>query len=110
MGTSIAPPDTFETDSSRLRSAADISKLITPRDDSELGRLLRDSFDIFARQFEPSESMDIVSKGDPAQKIPPLHGRLTFIYHDENDRERQSASARSSTPTLSRFRHAYGRH
>jgi hypothetical protein len=87
-GTTIVPPDRFETDSSRLRGAADISKLITPRDDSELGRLLRDSFDLFARQFEPSESMDIVSKGDPAQKIPPLHGRLTFTYHEENDRER----------------------
>src|SRR5262249_31910725 len=31
---------------------------------------------------------DVESKGDPAQKIPPLHGRLTFTYHHENDRER----------------------
>jgi len=78
----------FEADVARLWAAAETDQLIAPGDDSELGHLLQDAIDLFARQFEPSDAMDIASKGDPAKKIPPLHGRLTFTYHDDKDRER----------------------
>ncbi len=57
-------------------------------DDVASGRLLRDAFDLYALETVPEESVDIASKGDPEQKIPPLHGRLTFTFHAENDRER----------------------
>ncbi|WP_237477659.1 helicase HerA domain-containing protein [Lichenibacterium dinghuense] len=57
-------------------------------EDAPLGRLLRDAFDLYALETPPREDTDIASKGDPEQRIPPLHGRLTFTYHAENDRER----------------------
>jgi hypothetical protein len=72
----------------RLGEVSDIAKLIKSGDDSEFGRLLRDVVDIYTQQIDPDETVDVVSKGDPAQKIPPLHARLTFTYHRQNDRER----------------------
>ena len=71
----------------RLGEASNIAELIKSGDDSEFGRLLRDVVDIYAQQIVPDEAIDVVSKGDRAQKIPPLHARLTFTYHDKNDRE-----------------------
>jgi hypothetical protein len=84
----VAHAGPLDSELSRLREAAKIGELIKPGDDGDFGRLLRCAFDLFARQFGPDERIDIASKGDPAQKIPPLHGRLTFTYHNENDRER----------------------
>jgi hypothetical protein len=87
---SVAPAassSTLETDLSRLREIADLGGLAAPGDDGEFGGLLRDVFDLFALQFEPNGSTDVASKPDPAQKNPPLHGRLTFTHHAENDRE-----------------------
>src|SRR5438552_55111 len=80
-GPPVAPPSTLESDFVRLRETAEISELIRPADDSEFGRLLRDVLDLYAQQIDADEMIDVVSKGDPAQKIPPLHGRLTFTYH-----------------------------
>ena len=57
-------------------------------DDAALGRLLRDAFDLYALETAPEENVDVASKGDPEQRIPPLHGRLTFTFHAESDRER----------------------
>ncbi len=57
-------------------------------EDAPLGRLLRDAFDLYALETPLHRDVDIASKGDPEQKIPPLHGRLTFTYRAENDRER----------------------
>ncbi len=57
-------------------------------EDAPLGRLLRDAFDLYAMETPPRDDTDVASKGDPEQRIPPLHGRLTFTYHAENDRER----------------------
>ena len=67
---------------------ADLTGLIAAGDDVEFGRLLRDVLELYVRQIEPTEAVDVVSKGHPAQKIPPLHGRLTFVYHEQDDRER----------------------
>jgi hypothetical protein len=71
----------------QARRIATIDGLLDTKDEDDLGRLLRDIFDLYARQITPRETIDIESKGDPAQKMPPLHGRLTFTHHDENDRE-----------------------
>jgi hypothetical protein len=78
----------LDAELARLGAAADLAGLIHASDDAELGRLLRDMLDSYVRQIEPTEAIDVVSKGHPAQRIPPLHGRLTFIYHEQNDRER----------------------
>ena len=81
-------PNSFPTDLVRLRQAADIDRMIAAADDSALGQLLVDAFDLHVRQLDPDEAVDVESKADPAKKIPPLHGRLTFTYHAESDRER----------------------
>ncbi|MBZ0146395.1 MAG: AAA family ATPase, partial [Pseudorhodoplanes sp.] len=77
----------FDSSYLHFRQTADVGSLITAGDDDLFGRLLREVFDLYTQQIDPDESIDVVSKGDPAQRIPPLHGRLTFTYHNENDRE-----------------------
>lgn len=83
-----ATSNSFAADLTRLRQAADIDGMIAAGDDSALGQLLVDAFDLYVRQLDPDEAVDVESKADPAKKIPPLHGRLTFTYHRESDRER----------------------
>jgi hypothetical protein len=72
----------------RLGEVSDIAGLIKSGDDSDFGQLLRDVVYIYAQQIDSDGTMDVVTKSDPAQKIPPLHVRLTFTYHNQNDRER----------------------
>nr|WP_042669361.1 DUF87 domain-containing protein [Methylobacterium sp. B34] len=57
-------------------------------EDTWLGQLLRDTFDLYALEDDPDDTLDVASKGEPDQRIPPLHGRLIYIHRDENDRER----------------------
>ena len=88
--TGASPPPqpadgTFDLDAAERRAEVPDP---TDTDDAALGRLLRDAFDLYAMEFPPDERIDIASKGHPEQRIPPLHGRLTFTYHAENDRER----------------------
>ncbi len=64
------------------------AKILNTEDDSEFGRFLREIFELYATEIDPDETIDIICKGDPAQNTPPLHGRLTFTYHAESDRER----------------------
>lgn len=80
--------DGFAQELRQLSAAAEIDDLIVADDDGKLAGLLREVFDLYAREFEPNEVVDLESRGDPAQRVPPLHGRLTFTYHDQNDRER----------------------
>jgi hypothetical protein len=82
------PEGSLSTKLQSNRETADLTGLITPNDDEDMGRLLSDVFDLYVRQLDSNESVDVESRGDPAQRIPPLHGRVTFTYHDENDRER----------------------
>ncbi|MFE1601687.1 helicase HerA domain-containing protein [Methylobacterium sp. ID0610] len=84
--TTVTGPQDPGFDLAAARKAADITGLLD--EDGALGPLLRDAFDLYALQAEPEDEVDIVNKGDPDQRIPPLHGRLTFIFHAENDRER----------------------
>ncbi|KNY19525.1 ATP-binding protein [Methylobacterium sp. ARG-1] len=74
----------FDLDAARTRAALD--GLLD--DEGGLGDLLRAAFDLYALEDDPEDALDVASKGEPEQRIPPLHGRLTFIHRDENDRER----------------------
>ncbi|SFI46178.1 ATP-binding protein [Methylobacterium brachiatum] len=74
----------FDLDAARTR--AGIDGLLD--DEGGLGDLLRAAFDLYALEDDPEDALDVASKGEPEQRIPPLHGRLTFIHRDENDRER----------------------
>lgn len=82
----VEPPlETF--DLAAEKRAAEIGGLLAD-DENTLGELLRSAFDLYAIEDDPDDAIDIASKGEPEQRIPPLHGRLTFIYRNENDRER----------------------
>jgi Helicase HerA, central domain len=76
-----------EFDLPKASAAADIAG-IRSDEDRWLGQLLRDVFDLYALEDDPDDSLDVASKGEPDQRIPPLHGRLIFIHRDQNDRER----------------------
>lgn len=76
-----------EFDLAATSAQADIAG-IRSDDDAWLGQLLRDVFDLYALEDDPDDDLDVASKGEPDQRIPPLHGRLIFIHHDQNDRER----------------------
>ncbi|WP_158808954.1 ATP-binding protein [Beijerinckia sp. L45] len=81
------PSSSYDSDLGRARIDAKTDGLLDPKDDGAIGRLLRDVFDLYARQIVPRKAIDVESQGDQAQKMPPLHGRLTFTFRDENDRE-----------------------
>ncbi|MET7242753.1 ATP-binding protein [Methylobacterium sp. EM32] len=74
-------------DLDKARRNADISGILDD-EDAGLGELLRTAFDLYALEDDPHDAVDVVSKGEPEQRLPPLHGRLTFLHRDENDRER----------------------
>jgi hypothetical protein len=42
---------------------------------------------IYKRHLSPPDDVDVVVQPDPDQKRPSLHGRLTFIFRGEGDRE-----------------------
>ncbi|MBV6489210.1 MAG: DUF853 family protein [Pseudorhodoplanes sp.] len=81
-------PDNFDIEFGQLQQTLQVGIPALFADDGELGKLLRDTFDIYANQIEPDESFTVESRGDPARRLPPLDGRLTFTNHAENDRER----------------------
>lgn len=83
------PPDAASLDEALVASTrtGTIDGLLDDKDDGKLGMLLRDAFDLYAKQIAPHEDYDYVSKADPAQRTPPLHGRLTCIDHIKNDSE-----------------------
>ena len=78
----------FDSDFELLSSSADLAGLIDDSNDGALGTLLRDAFDLYAKQIPSRKDYDVISQSDPVQRTPPLHGRLTFIDHGENDRDR----------------------
>ncbi|QRE77450.1 helicase HerA domain-containing protein [Methylobacterium aquaticum] len=83
------PPPTQEPifDLDEAWRNADLTGLLDD-EDAGLGELLRAAFDLYALEDDPHDAVDVVSKGEPEQRLPPLHGRLTFLHRDENDRER----------------------
>ncbi|CAM2768686.1 helicase HerA domain-containing protein [Methylobacterium mesophilicum] len=82
-----APPEEAGFDLAAACRAADIAG-IRSDEDTWLGQLLRDTFDLYALEDDPDDTLDVASKGEADQRIPPLHGRLIYIHRDENDRER----------------------
>ena len=83
----VETPPIAEFDLAFATKRVDISG-IRGDEDAWLGQLLRDTFDLYALEDDPDDDLDVASKGEPDQKIPPLHGRMIFIHREENDRER----------------------
>ncbi|MEA2983974.1 MAG: hypothetical protein QOD94_228 [Alphaproteobacteria bacterium] len=84
----LTPPNGFREQFLALTGAASLDGMFNDKDDGKLGTLLRDAFDLYAKQIAPHDDYDVESRSDPVQKTPPLHGRLAFTDHRANDRER----------------------
>ena len=69
-----------------LKTAA-IEGLLDQSNEDKLRDLFTDTLKIYARHLNPPEHIDVVVQPDPDQKRPSLHGRLTFIFRNEGDRE-----------------------
>jgi hypothetical protein len=100
----------FDVRFSAAATTADLNGLLDEKDDSKLGMLLRDAFDLYAKQIPPHDDYEVVPKIDPGQKTPPLHVRLTFVDHRANDRERhfcfRALQHSNAVALCSRFRAA----
>jgi hypothetical protein len=71
------------------RQRAAISDLAAEADDgARLGRCLRETLEIYAAQLALPESADVVIAALANNNNPPLHARLTFIFHDQNELEK----------------------
>ena len=89
IGPVITPPSyPLDSELAKLSKTIDLSGFLDDKDDGNLGMLLRNAFDLYAKQIPVHEDYDVVCKADPAQKTPPLHGRLSFIDHRNNDSEK----------------------
>jgi hypothetical protein len=100
----------FDEKFSAAAAAADLNGLLDEKDDGKLGELLRDAFDLYAKQIPHDDNYEVVSKADPAQKTPPLHGRLIFVDHRADDHERhfcfRALQHSNAVALCSRFRAA----
>ncbi len=83
IGSSSDLDDMYE----RELRAASVDGLLDPANEDRLYAILARTLCIYARQLELPDDIDVVSQRDPDQRRPSLHGRLTFIFRSEADRE-----------------------
>jgi hypothetical protein len=72
---------------SRELETASVDGLLDPANEDRLYAILADTLNVYARQLDLPGDIDVVSQRDPDQRRPALHGRLTFIFRSEADRE-----------------------
>ena len=69
-------------------AGASISGLLDQdKEDSQFSKLLLDMLDLYLRHLDLSEDIEGLVQADPDLKRPSLHGRLSFTFHCEGDRE-----------------------
>jgi hypothetical protein len=84
-----SPPGAEELDRAyhAERNASIVTGLMEMAGEDRLRELLDVTLRIFEQHFDLPDDIDAVVQRDPDQKRPSLHGRLTFIFHNEGDRE-----------------------
>jgi hypothetical protein len=85
--TTPQPTDSLDATYERELRTASAEGLLDPASEERLYTILADTLDIYARQLDLPDDIDVVSQRDPDQRRPSLHGRLTFAFHGEGDRE-----------------------
>jgi hypothetical protein len=68
-------------------TAATAAGLMDPEREGELCELLDRTLRILEKHFDLPSNVDSVVQRDPDQKRPSLHGRLSFTFRSEGDRE-----------------------
>ena len=66
---------------------ANIAGLLEQDQEERLRGLLTDALGLLAMHLELPEDIDLEFRGDPDQRRPSLHGRLSFTFHNDGDRE-----------------------
>jgi len=66
---------------------ADIAGLLEQAQEERLRNLLTDALGLLAKHLELPDHIDVEVRGDPDQRRPSLHGRLSFTFHNDGDRE-----------------------
>jgi len=70
------------------RRKVDVAKFLeSDTDDKSLRDVLAKALDLYVAQTPVPDDVDLVVNADSGRQAP-LHGRLTFTYHKEGDRER----------------------
>jgi hypothetical protein len=83
----VAPSSGLDEMFSRELEAASVDGLLDPANEDRLYAILADTLNVYAKQLDLPGDIDVVSQRDPDQRRPSLHGRLTFIFRSEADRE-----------------------
>ena len=78
--------DTIEATFEREIAAANIAPLLMPGED-DLRALLDSTLQLLVKHYDLPNAIDAEAQRDPDQKRPSLHGRVSFTFHDEGDRE-----------------------
>jgi len=123
-----APPhaDTIEAAFEREVATANVTPLFTPAGEDDLRTLLDSTLQLLIKHYELPDAIDAEAQRDPDQKRPSLHGRVSFTFHDEGDREQhycfriiehansiafqsrlKAAMTASGIDTALKFRHLY---
>jgi hypothetical protein len=84
-----SPPETEDFDRSyidELKKAV-VEGLLDSEGENQLRELLDANLRLLPKHFDLPNDIDVVVQRDPDQKRPSLHGRLSFTYRDQGDRE-----------------------
>lgn len=84
-----SPPQHEEIDKAFARAiaAADTSLLLSESGEDAMRELFIATLELFARQLDLPDDTDVTVQRDPDQRRPSLHGRLSFVFHREDERE-----------------------
>jgi DNA helicase HerA-like ATPase len=67
--------------------AADVAGLLGQDKEDQLRDLLDEMLRLFEKHLDLPDHIDVAVQRDPDQKRPSLHGRLSFTFHWDGDRE-----------------------
>jgi hypothetical protein len=66
---------------------ANVAGFLEQEQEERLRGLLTDALGLLAKHLELPDDIDVEIRGDPDQRRPSLHGRLSFTFHSDGDRE-----------------------
>jgi hypothetical protein len=84
-----SPPETERFDQTyvdEIKKAA-VDGLLDSEHENDLRELIDAVLKLLPKHFNLPENIDVVVQRDPDQKRPSLHGRLSFTFRDQGDRE-----------------------
>ncbi|MBK5958431.1 hypothetical protein CCR97_09445 [Rhodoplanes elegans] len=91
-GASHRPPDDDKVDGldlvlQRALAAAETAGLLGPEGENKLQELLDRTLRVLEKHYDLPDDIDSAVQRDPDQIRPSLHGRLSFTFRSEGDRE-----------------------